>query len=59
MRTITEKFILLLYDEPRDLHAEMLSRKITSGWDAIFLEPWATRETLALPLGEMEPPLHS
>ncbi|MDO8434404.1 MAG: hypothetical protein Q7S58_18540 [Candidatus Binatus sp.] len=59
IRTITEKFILLLYDQPYDLFAEMLSRKILPGWDAIFLEPWATRETLALSLGEMEPPLHS
>jgi hypothetical protein len=53
---LTEKFILLLYDQLRDLFAEMLDRKISTGWDAIFLEPWATRETLALPLGEMEPP---
>jgi len=58
IRMITEKFTLLLYDERHDLFAEMLSRKISTGWDAIFLEPWATRETLALPLGEMEPPLH-
>jgi hypothetical protein len=57
IRTITEKFTLLLYDDRHDLFAEMLSRKISPGWDAIFLEPWATRETLALPLGEMEPPL--
>jgi hypothetical protein len=58
IRMITEKITLLLYDEPHDLFAEMLSRKISTGWDEIFLEPWATRETLALPLGEMEPPLH-
>ena len=58
IRAITEKFILLLYDEPHDLFAEMLRRKIQPGWNAIFLRPWATRETLALPLGEMEPPLH-
>ena len=58
IRMTTEKITLLLYDEPHDLFAEMLSRKISTGWDAIFLEPWATRETLALPLGEMEPPLH-
>lgn len=58
IRMITEKFTLLFYDEPHDLFAEMLSRKISTGWDAIFLEPWATRETLALPLGEMEPPAH-
>ena len=56
IRALTEKFILLLYDQPRDLFAEMLDRKISMGWDTIFLEPWATRETLALPLGEMEPP---
>lgn len=59
IRAITEKFILLLYDQPHDLFAEMLGRKILPGWDAIFLEPWATRATLTLPLGEMEPPLHS
>jgi hypothetical protein len=57
IRLITEKFTLLLYDEPHDLFAEMLRRKILQGWDEIFLEPWATRETLTLPLGTIEPPL--
>jgi hypothetical protein len=59
IRLITEKITLLLYDRPHDLFEEMMSRKISPGWDAIFLEPWATREMLALPLGEMEPPRHS
>ena len=56
IRLTTEKFTLLLYDEPHDLFAEMLSRKILPGWDEIFLDPWATKEILALPLGMMEPP---
>jgi hypothetical protein len=56
IHSITEKIILLLYGQPDDLFAEMLDRKIVSGWDEIFLEPWATRETLGLRLGEMEPP---
>jgi hypothetical protein len=56
IRQTTEKFFLLLYGEPHDLFAEMLSRKISAGWSDIFLEPWATKETLELPLGTMEPP---
>jgi hypothetical protein len=56
IRLTTEKFTLLLYDEPTDLFAEMLSRKISPGWDAVFLESWASEKTLALPLGKMEPP---
>jgi hypothetical protein len=56
IRLTTEKLILLVCDEPRDLLAEMLSRKILPGWDEIFLEPWATKETLELHLGTMEPP---
>ena len=35
---------------------EMLERKLPKGWDSIFLEPWATKETLALHLGEIAPP---
>jgi hypothetical protein len=56
IRATTEKLGLLLYDEPRDLSAEMMSRKLRRGWDSIFLEAWATEETLKLPLGEMVPP---
>jgi hypothetical protein len=35
---------------------EMKSRKLPKGWDSIFLEPWATPEIIARPLGEMPPP---
>jgi hypothetical protein len=58
LRELTEKYTLLIWDEnlKRDLLSEMLLRKLPKGWDSIFLEPWATKETLALPLGEMEPP---
>src|SRR5262249_13618607 len=58
IRTIVEKLILLLYDEPRDLFEEMRSRKLQPGWDEIFLESWATKETLSLSLGELDPPEH-
>jgi hypothetical protein len=40
----------------RDLLDEMKRDKLQKGWDEIFLEPWATKKTLALPLGEMRPP---
>lgn len=56
IREITEKYILLLYDRPRNLLTEMRNRKLPQGWDLVFLERWAKKETLALPLGEMEPP---
>ena len=39
-----------------DLLEEMKRRKLPKGWDSIFLEPWATPEVIALPLGEMPPP---
>lgn len=39
-----------------DLLEEMKTRKLPKGWDSIFLEPWATPQILALPLGEMTPP---
>lgn len=39
-----------------DLLEEMKSRKLHKGWDMIFLETWATTETIALQLGEMLPP---
>jgi len=39
-----------------DLLSEMKRRKLPDKWDAIFLEPWATTETLGLNLGEMPPP---
>jgi hypothetical protein len=40
----------------RDLLEQMKRCKLPEGWDSIFLEAWATKETLSLPLGEMEPP---
>lgn len=39
-----------------DLLEEMKRRKLLSGWDEIFLEPWASREVIERPLGEMRPP---
>ena len=45
-----------LEKQPRDLLEEMKSRKLRKGWDSIFLERWATPETISLPLGEMPPP---
>jgi len=35
---------------------EMKRRKLPEGWDEIFLEPWASREDIERPLGEMQPP---
>jgi len=35
---------------------EMKRRKLTEGWDSIFLEPWATPEDIADQLGEIPPP---
>jgi len=39
-----------------DLLEEMKRRKLSNGWDEIFLEPWASREDIERPLGEMRPP---
>jgi|SRR5215472_401835 len=39
-----------------DLLEEMKRRKLPNGWDSIFLEPWATPEVIARPLGETPPP---
>jgi hypothetical protein len=39
-----------------DLLEEMKRRKLPKGWDEIFLEPWASREVIERPLGEMRPP---
>jgi hypothetical protein len=50
---------LLARLEKRDLLEEMKSRKVPKGWDLIFLEPWATPEIIALPLGDTPPPAHS
>lgn len=39
-----------------DLVEEMKRRKLPSGWGEIFLETWATAETIGRPLGETKPP---
>lgn len=39
-----------------DLLEEMKRRKLQNGWKEIFLEPWASREDIERPLGEMRPP---
>jgi hypothetical protein len=39
-----------------DLLEEMKRRKLPKGWDEIFLEPWASRDDIERPLGEMRPP---
>jgi hypothetical protein len=57
LRDLSEKYWLLIYDERRDILEEMLNRKLPKGWDVIFLEPWATAQVLALPLGETPPPM--
>lgn len=41
--------------EHTDLLEEMKRRKLPKGWDEIFLEPWASREDIGRPLGEMHP----
>lgn len=40
-----------------DLLQEMKGRKLPKGWDAIFLEPWASPEVIERPLGETQPPI--
>jgi hypothetical protein len=42
--------------EQIDLFEEMKRRKLSKGWDEIFLEPWASLEDIERPLGEMHPP---
>lgn len=39
-----------------DLQEEMKRRKLSKGWDEIFLEAWASREIIEQPLGETPPP---
>ena len=56
LKTLAEKYVSLIFDEKKDLYQEMIQTKLRKDWDAIFLEPWATREMLALRLGEMVPP---
>ena len=56
LKLLTEKYTLLAQVEKLDLLEEMKSRGLPNGWDSIFLEPWATPEIIARPLGEMPPP---
>ncbi|OAI44354.1 hypothetical protein AYO43_09240 [Nitrospira sp. SCGC AG-212-E16] len=53
VKTITEKYLLLVHDEKHNLCEEMRPQ---SGWEKLFLEPWATQAILDLPLGDMTPP---
>jgi len=57
VKDLAEKYLLLIYEERHDLLPEMITHKLPKGWDAIFLEPWATEEILAEKLGEMQPPM--
>ena len=56
MAGLPTAYHLLAQVEKLDLLEEMKSRKLPKGWDSIFLEPWATPEIIARPLGEMPPP---
>ncbi len=64
VKETTEKYTLLLAAEDHlslvqnnlNLLEEMKRRKLPHGWDSIFLEPWATPEIIARPLGESLPP---
>lgn len=56
IKLLAEKYLLLVYDRNYDLQEEMKQRKMKKGWDSIFLVPWATKEILAQPLGEIRPP---
>jgi len=56
LKALAEKYTLMVYGKRSDLLEEARTRRLPDGWNAIFLEPWATRETLALNLGEMDPP---
>jgi hypothetical protein len=48
--------LLVQMENNLDLLEEMKRRKLPKGWDSIFLEPWATPEVIARPLGETPPP---
>jgi len=56
IKLLAEKYLLLIYDRNYDLQEEMEQRRLKKGWDSIFLTPWATKEILAQPLGEIRPP---
>lgn len=53
VKTLTEKYLLIVLETKHDLRKDIEPHK---GWDKIFLEPWATPEILALPLGDTVPP---
>ena len=55
----TDYIYLRQLSEHVDLLEEMKRRKLLRGWDSIFLEPWATPEVIARPLGETPPPRRS
>jgi hypothetical protein len=52
--TLYREFVQM--EKNLDLLQEMKRRKLSSGWDSIFLEAWATKKTLSLPLGDTQPP---
>jgi hypothetical protein len=55
IKTLTQKYLLLVYGRAFDLDQEMKSHQLPMGWADIFLIPWATADILALPLGDMLP----
>jgi hypothetical protein len=52
----TEYLYIRQLSEHVDLQEEMKRRKLSKGWDEIFLEVWASREIVEQPLGETPPP---
>jgi hypothetical protein len=52
----TDYLYIRQLSEHIDLLQEMKHRKLQDGWKEIFLEPWASREDLERPLGEIVPP---
>ena len=55
-RQPTDSLYVRQLSEHIDLLEEMKRRKLSKGWDEIFLEAWASREDIERPLGEMRPP---
>lgn len=56
VRAMTEKYMRLVFGGHCDLETEMKGRMLVNGWTVIFTETWATPETVALPLGDTQPP---
>lgn len=56
LKELAEKYTIMVYGKGSDLLQEARTRRLRDGWDSVFLEPWTTRETLALNLGKMAPP---